>query len=96
VGGMNNSVIGCFVADDLNGNSCKISFDSGECSTVSEAHAHIADSGPYGDDRHQHTEVLNACDEVFVETSVGALWLKAFASFDERILPKQVRYAAST
>ena len=33
---------------------------------------HIAISGPYGDDRDQHAKVLDACDEVLVQTCIGA------------------------
>ena len=67
-----SGVIGGFVADDLDWNGCKIGFDSGECAPVTEAHTHVAAGSSYGDDRHQHTEVFDACDEVFVETCIGA------------------------
>jgi hypothetical protein len=39
---------------------------------VSKAHTDIAAISSYSGDRHQHTEVFDACDEVFVEACIGA------------------------
>jgi hypothetical protein len=67
-----SGVVGCLIADNFNGDPCKISFYCCECSSVSEAHTHIASGSLYSGDRHQHTEVFDACDEVFVEACIGA------------------------
>ena len=39
---------------------------------MTKAHAHVAGGGAHSDDRYEHAETLDTCDETFVESRVGA------------------------
>jgi hypothetical protein len=67
-----SGIVGCVIADDLDGHRGESRFDCCKRATVAETYSHVTCGGAYGGYRYKHTEVFDAGDEVLVEAWVGA------------------------